>query len=93
MCELLPLSLGYISLPKSPHNNRGTMNLNTIPILENIQGPWSQTTIKLAGETIVLQDVYPFISDTDCKRLIWIQHGKGDPRFAPERIFLGVPST
>jgi len=68
------------------------MNLNTIPILEDIQGPWSQTTIKLAGETIVLQDVYPFISVTDCKRLIWIQHGKGDPRFAPERIFLGVRS-
>ena len=66
------------------------MNLNTIPILEDIQGPWSQTTIQIAGETHILHDVYPFISVTDLKRLIWIQYGKGDPRFSPDRVFLGV---
>ena len=68
------------------------MNLNTIPILEDIQGPWAHTTIKIAGETHRINDVYPFISVTDLKRLIWIQYGKGDPRWSPERIFLGVRS-
>ena len=68
------------------------MNLNTIPILEDIQGPWSQTTIKIAGnaEPHLIHDVYPFISVTDLKRLIWIQYAKGDPRFSPEHIFIGV---
>jgi hypothetical protein len=36
-----------------------------------------------------MEDVYPFMSVIDLKRHIWMKQG-GDPRWAPERVFLGV---
>lgn len=76
------------------------MNVTTIPLLEDLKGPWSALTIRLIGptatgggadETITLGDVYPFTSVNDLKRMLWYQKG-GDPRWAPERVFLGVRS-
>jgi len=69
------------------------MSVTTIPLLESLQGDWINLQIELAGhETLQLGDVYPFISVTDLKRLIWIQQ-EGNPRWAPERVFLGVRSA
>ena len=69
------------------------MSVTTIPLLEDLQGPWANFQVELVGiGTQPIRDVYPFISVTDLKRLIWIQQ-KGDPRWAPERVFLGVRSA
>jgi len=66
------------------------MSVTTIPLLKDLQGAWSGLQVDLIGKgTEVIHDVYPFISITDLKRLIWIQQG-GNPRWAPERVFLGV---
>ena len=70
------------------------MSVTTIPLLDTLQGPWAGFTIRLVGptagsDTVTLSDVYPFISVTDLKRLLWIQM-EGDPRWSPERVFLGV---
>jgi hypothetical protein len=69
------------------------MNLTTIPVVQNIQEPWDSFRVNLTGVgTIQLRDVYPFLSITDMKRLLWI-HQKGDPRWAPEHVFVGVRSA
>ena len=66
------------------------MSITTIPILGNLQGSWDALSVDLVGKGVeTIRDVYPFISVTDLKRLIWI-HMAGDPRWAPERVFLGV---
>jgi hypothetical protein len=72
------------------------MSVTTVPLLEDLQGPWADFAVELVGPGVEaeaapepVRDVYPFISVTDLKRLIWIQR-EGDPRWAPERVFLGV---
>jgi hypothetical protein len=66
------------------------MNVTTIPLVEDLQGPWGALQIELAGAgQITLPDLYPFMTVTDLKRLLWIQQG-GSPRWAPERVFLSV---
>lgn len=70
------------------------MSITTLPLLENLQGPWSDLKVEFVGagapaEPTVVRDVYPFTSTNDFKRLLWHQTG-GDPRWAPERVFLGV---
>ena len=47
------------------------------------------SAVGAAAEPIVLSDMYPFSSVNDLKRQLWIQKG-GDPRWAPERVFIGV---
>ena len=70
------------------------MSVTTIPLLDDLQGTWAGFQIELGDPTQLqpLADVFPFISVTDLKRLIWIQQG-GNPRWAPERVFLGVRSA
>jgi hypothetical protein len=69
------------------------MNVTTIPLVEDLQGPWGALQIELAGDAaptqITLPDLYPFMTVTDLKRLLWIQQG-GSPRWAPDRVFLCV---
>ena len=67
--------------------------MTRIPLARDLQGMWGDIRIDLAtlGPTAI-PDIYPFISVTDLKRLIWIQQG-GEPRWAPERVFLGVRSA
>jgi hypothetical protein len=68
------------------------MNVTTIPLVEDLQGPWGALQIELTGDApqqIALPDLYPFMTVADLKRLLWIQQG-GNPRWAPERVFLGV---
>jgi len=69
------------------------MSVTTIPLLEDLQGPYASLQIEMVGVEGIQQltDIYPFISITDLKRLIWIHQG-GDPRWAPERVFVGVRS-
>ena len=43
----------------------------------------------VGADPILLNDVYPFLTIIDIKRLIWIAKN-GDARWAPERVFLGV---
>jgi hypothetical protein len=61
----------------------------TIPILENLQGSWSSLQILVQGSPVQLPDIYPFTRVADLKRQLWASRG-GDPRWAPERVFLGV---
>lgn len=73
------------------------MSITTLPLLENLQGPWSDLRVEFVGggapaEATVIRDVFPFTSTNDLKRLLWHQLG-GDPRWAPERVFLGVRSA
>ena len=68
------------------------MSVTTIPLLADLQGAWASFQVEIGGTAQPLADVYPFISVTDLKRLIWIQQG-GDPRWAPERVFVGVRDT
>jgi len=68
------------------------MSVTTIPLLNDLQSTWAGFQIELGGAVQSLTDVFPFISVTDLKRLIWIQQG-GNPRWAPERVFLGVRSV
>jgi hypothetical protein len=66
------------------------MSVTTVPMLTDLQGAWAQTRVEFVGgaeETI--DDVMPFMSVNDFKRLLWIHKG-GDPRWAPEHVFLGV---
>ncbi len=67
--------------------------MTKIPLLSDLQGPWASFTVDMIGlGPVAIADVYPFMSVTDLKRLIWIQQ-RGDPRWAPERVFLGVRSA
>jgi hypothetical protein len=73
------------------------MNVTTVPLLDNLQGPWRSLQIEVSGRsaavgTMQLDAMYPFSSVTDLKRQLWIQMD-GDPRWAPERVFIGVPQT
>ena len=68
------------------------MSVTSIPLLGDLQGAWSGIQVDIGGDSIGLRDVYPFISVTDLKRLIWIHQG-GNPRWAPERVFVGVRSA
>ena len=75
------------------------MNVTTVPILQDLQGPWAAFAMELVGPDVPagaepkpIADVFPFTSVTDLKRLLWIQRG-GDPRWSPERVFLGVRSA
>ena len=68
--------------------------ITTIPILENLQGSWSSLQIQLRGSgtpeaPITLTDIYPFTRVADLKRQLWAAR-TGDPRWAPERVFVGV---
>jgi hypothetical protein len=67
--------------------------MNTVALLESLQGPWSALSVVFDGDTEVNEwpDVYPFTSVNDFKRLLWSNRG-GDPRWAPERVFLCVRS-
>lgn len=72
------------------------MSVTEVPLLSDLQGAWATLRIQLTGpdapaDAITLPDVYPFTSVTDLKRMLWIQRG-GDPRWSPERVFLGVRS-
>jgi hypothetical protein len=61
------------------------MDITRIPLVKTLAGDWS--SLKINGE--VIPDVYPFLSVTDLKRLLWMHHD-GETRWAPERVFLGV---
>ncbi len=64
----------------------------TLPLLSDLQGAWRDLQVELIGAApVAVADVYPFLSVSDLKRLLWIQQG-GDPRWAPERVFLAVRS-
>jgi len=66
------------------------MEVTSIPLVKNLEGPWPALQIRCTGVAeLVRLDLYPFLSVTDLKRLLWIYHG-GAPRWAPERTFLGV---
>lgn len=72
------------------------MSVTEVPLLSDLQGAWAALQIQLTGPDaptapISLPDIYPFTSVTDLKRMLWIQRG-GDPRWAPEHVFLGVRS-
>ena len=62
-----------------------------IPLLRDLQGPWVSLQIEFVdgGSTTEAVEAYPFISVTDLKRIIWMKRD-GDPRWAPERTFLGI---
>ncbi len=67
--------------------------MTRIPLITDLQGPWAAFQVELLGVGLVtLPDVYPFLTVTDLKRLLWI-HRRGEPRWAPERVFLGVRSA
>jgi hypothetical protein len=69
------------------------MSVSTIPLLNDLQGAWRSFRVEYHGEGIVeLNTIYPFTSTTDLKRQIWIHKG-GDPRWAPERVFIAVRSA
>lgn len=74
------------------------MSVVTVPLLEDLQGPWGALQIRLVGPgapaagAMTASDLYPFMSIADLKRLIWTQQA-GDPRWAPERVFIGVRSA
>ena len=66
------------------------MSVTKIPLLDNLQGAWRPFRVEFADEeTTELTTVYPFTSVSDLKRQLWI-HKNGDPRWAPERVFVGV---
>lgn len=67
------------------------MSVTTVPLATDLQGPWANFRVSLEGgnENKQIRDVFPFTSVTDLKRAIWIEQG-GDPRWAPERVFVGV---
>jgi hypothetical protein len=70
------------------------MSVTTIPLLTDLQGPWRGLQIQFADGSapVVINNMYPFSSVLDLKRQLWIQR-EGDPRWAPERVFLGVPQS
>ena len=72
-------------------------SLTTVPLLTDLQGPWADFRVELVGPgaaaaPVPLPDIYPFTSVTELKRRIWLQQG-GDPRWAPERVFVGIRTT
>jgi hypothetical protein len=75
-------------------------SVTSVPMLANLQGPWAELRVELVGPApaaaaagpVMLPDIYPFTSVTELKRRIWLHQG-GDPRWSPERVFLGVRST
>lgn len=69
-------------------------NVTTVPLLMDLQGPWASLQLELigpgsSGKGLTLPDIYPFQSVTELKRRLWLHHN-GDPRWAPERVFVGV---
>lgn len=69
-------------------------NVTTVPILRDFQGPWAALRLEIIGpggsaSPLSLPDIYPFQSVTELKRRLWLHHN-GDPRWAPENVFLGV---
>jgi len=67
------------------------MNVTSIPLLTSLKEGWESIRIRADGDEITLSNIYPFLSVTDLKRILWIHYG-GDPRWAPERTFIGVRS-
>ena len=66
------------------------MSVSKIPLLDNLQGDWRSFRVEFAGEeTTELTSVYPFTSVSDLKRQLWM-HKDGDPRWAPDRVFVCV---
>lgn len=68
--------------------------MTSVPLLEDLQGPWATLSVEFIGvdrTQEVVRDVFPFTSVADFKRLLWIQRG-GDPRWAPDHVFLGIRS-
>jgi hypothetical protein len=66
------------------------MSVATLPLLNDLQGAWRDLQVELIGGVMgPLPDVYPFLSVSDLKRLVWHQQG-GSPRWAPERTFIGI---
>jgi hypothetical protein len=66
------------------------MSVTAIPLLTDLQGPWAGLHVEFVGTGVEqIADVMPFMSVNDFKRLLWIHKG-GDPRWAPDRVFLGV---
>jgi len=53
----------------------------------NLQGAWAPFRLVIEGAPTNIGQVYPFMSLLDLKRLLWIHKG-GDPRWAPEHVFL-----
>jgi len=69
----------------------------TVPLLADLQGPWVSLRLEPLGpgapdSVLSLPDIYPFMSITELKRRLWLHQG-GDPRWDPERVFVGVRST
>jgi len=69
-------------------------NVTTVPLLTDLQGPWATLRLEILGPgapgvTVTLPDIYPIQSIQEFKRRLWLFQ-KGDPRWAPERVFLGV---
>lgn len=71
------------------------MSVTAIPILTDLQGPWREFRMELVGpdgtEERTMTDIFPITSVADLKRMLWLQQ-EGDPRWAPEHVFLGVRS-
>ena len=63
------------------------MSVTEIPIQRDLQGAWAPFQLVIEGAPTVIGQVYPFMSLLDLKRLLWI-HKDGDPRWAPEHVFL-----
>jgi hypothetical protein len=63
------------------------MSVIEIPMQRNLQGAWAPFRLLIEGAPTVIGQVYPFMSILDLKRLLWI-HKEGDPRWAPEHVFL-----
>jgi hypothetical protein len=61
----------------------------TIPLLQDLQGPWRELQIEFYGSGTETVEAYPFISVTDLKRIIWMTK-EGAPEWAPARVFIGV---
>jgi hypothetical protein len=63
------------------------MSVIEIPMQRNLQGAWAPFRLIIDGTPTIIGQVYPFMSLLDLKRLLWI-HKSGDPRWAPEHVFL-----
>jgi len=63
------------------------MSVTEIPMQKDLQGPWASFRIHIEETPTAVGTVYPFMSLLDLKRLLWI-HKEGDPRWAPEHVFL-----
>lgn len=72
------------------------MSITKVPLLNDLQGAWGSLQIECisssGSETVTLRDAYPFQSVTDTKRMLWCMRD-GDPRWAPQHVFLAVRSA